>query len=156
MKLNGFFYLASYSIFHHLKYLSNAEFYFQIYYYNFHFFYSVKFYNTFNFGGKLTYAGGRWYGPADEAASAEALEVIYVDEHRNSIQFQPYFRLDGKITYTINKPKLSHEIGIDFVNMTNTQNILTLTYAPDHPSGNPIQEEYQLGFLPIFYYKIDF
>lgn len=112
--------------------------------------------STFNFGGKLTYAGGRWYGPADEAASAEALEVIYVDELRNSIQFQPYFRLDGKITYTINKPKLSHEIGIDFVNMTNTQNILTLTYAPDHPSGNPIQEEYQLGFLPIFYYKIDF
>ena len=112
--------------------------------------------STFNFGGKLTYAGGRWYGPADEEASAEALEVIYQDENRNSIQFAPYFRLDGKITYTINKPKVTHEIGIDFVNLTNTKNILTLTYAPDHPSGNPIQEEYQLGFLPIFYYKIDF
>ena len=112
--------------------------------------------STLNVGGKLTYAGGRWYGPADEEASAEALEVIYEDSQRNTIQFAPYFRLDGKITYTINKPKLTHEIGIDFVNMTNTKNILTLTYAPDHPSGNPVQEEYQLGFLPIFYYKIDF
>jgi hypothetical protein len=45
---------------------------------------------------------------------------------------------------------------VDFVNIFNIQNILTLTYAPDHPSGQPIREEYQLGFLPIFFYKIDF
>ena len=28
--------------------------------------------------------------------------------------------------------------------------------APDAADGNPIREEYQLGFLPLFYYKIEF
>ncbi|HRD53264.1 MAG TPA: hypothetical protein PKY96_11515 [Flavobacteriales bacterium] len=49
-----------------------------------------------------------------------------------------------------------HELGLDLVNVTGQQNILTLTYAPDHPSGDPIREEYQLGFLPLFYYKVEF
>ncbi len=109
-----------------------------------------------NIGGKVTRAGGRWYGEVDEAQSAQQLEVIYIDETVNSKQFRPYFRVDGKVSFIWNRPKVTHEIAIDFVNILGTQNILTLTYAPDHPSGNPIQEEYQLGFLPLFYYKIDF
>jgi hypothetical protein len=54
-----------------------------------------------------------------------------------------------------NRPRVTHEFAIDLVNVFNTKNILTLTYAPDNPLG-PIREEYQLGFLPVFYYKIDF
>ena len=44
------------------------------------------------------------------------------------------------------------------VNILNTKNVLKLTYAPDplDPGANAIREEYQLGLLPIFYYKIDF
>ncbi len=112
--------------------------------------------SALNIGGKLTYAGGRWYGPVDEEASAFEQEVIYIDETVNTLQFRPYFRLDAKISFRWNRPKVSHEFSIDMVNLTNHKNILTLTYVPDHPSGNPVQEEYQLGFLPIFYYKIDF
>lgn len=112
--------------------------------------------NTLNIGAKVTYAGGRWYGPVDEEASQLQLEVIYEDETVNTQQFRPYFRLDTKVAYTWNRPRMSHEFAIDLVNILGTQNILTLTYAPDHPSGNPIQEEYQLGFLPLFYYKLDF
>lgn len=107
-------------------------------------------------GGKTTYTGGRWYGPVDEAASQAALEVIYQNAGFNTLQFRPYFRIDGKILYRWNRPKVTHEIAIDLVNVLNRQNILSLTYSPDHPSGNPIREEYQLGFLPLFYYKIDF
>jgi hypothetical protein len=53
---------------------------------------------------------------------------------------------------------VTHEIAIDFVNILNTQNVLKLTFAPNkiNPQLNPIREEYQLGFLPLFYYKIDF
>ncbi len=112
--------------------------------------------SALNLGGKITYAGGRWYGPVNEEASAYAQEVVYADATVNTLQFRPYFRLDAKISFRWNKPKVSHEFSIDMVNLTNHKNILTLTYAPDHPSGNPIQEEYQLGFLPIFFYKIDF
>jgi hypothetical protein len=40
----------------------------------------------------------------------------------------------------------------------NTKNLLSLAYAPNlkDPSAEPFAEKQQLGFLPIFYYKIDF
>jgi hypothetical protein len=36
--------------------------------------------------------------------------------------------------------------------------LLSLAYAPNiaDPSAEPIAERTQLGFLPIFYYRIDF
>ena len=106
-------------------------------------------------GGKVTFIGGRWYGPVNDSASAQALEVVYENEGYNSIQFRPYFRVDAKILYRWNHPGSTFEFGLDMVNLTGQQNILSLTYAPDHPSGNPLREEYQLGFLPIFYFKLD-
>ncbi len=112
--------------------------------------------SAINIGGKATLVGGRWYGPVDDLASAQQLEVIYEDETVNSVQFRPYFRLDAKISYRWNQPKVTHELAFDLVNLLNIQNILTLTYSPDAQDGNPVREEYQLGFLPLFYYKIDF
>lgn len=111
--------------------------------------------SSLQIGAKVTSVGGRWYGPVDEDESARQLEIIYVDETVNTEQFRPYFRADGKISYRWNRPKVTHEFSVDLVNVFNIKNILTLTYAPDHPSGEPIREEYQLGFLPIFFYKID-
>lgn len=112
--------------------------------------------NVLNVGGKITTAGGRWYGPVDEEKSAQALEIIYQDETVNTLQFRPYFRADAKLNYVINAEKVSHEFSVDLVNFLGIENILTLTYAPDDPDGDFIKEEYQLGFLPIFYYKLDF
>ena len=112
--------------------------------------------SSLNFGGKVTYAGGRWYGPVDDEASRKVLEVIYQDDMVNTEQFRPYFRADFKLNYRVNTKRFTHELAIDLINIFATKNILTLTYAPDHPSGNPIVEEYQLGFFPVFYYKIDF
>lgn len=118
--------------------------------------FTLKKKNALQIGGKITYTGGRWYGPVNNVASAAALEVIYVDSTVNTRQFRPYFRTDLKILYRWNRPRVTHEFALDLVNLLGTKNILTLTYAPGHPSGNPIREEYQLGFLPLFYYKIDF
>ena len=63
-----------------------------------------------------------------------------------------------KHSYKINKEKVTHEIGIDLVNIFNTKNILSFSYAPNNTPSleDDIAENYQLGFLPIFYYKIDF
>jgi hypothetical protein len=103
-------------------------------------------------------AGGRRYGTPDIAASNAARELIYLDEGFNENQFAPYFRLDVKTNVTWNRPESTHQLGIDFVNVTDQENVLKLTYAPDE-SGDPansIREEYQLGFLPIFFYRVDF
>ena len=58
----------------------------------------------------------------------------------------------------MNANRITHEIGLDLVNVLGTKNLLSLTYAPNvaDPTVEPIAERFQLGFLPIFYYKIDF
>lgn len=114
--------------------------------------------NILSIGGKITMAGGHWYGPVDTTESVKQADVIFVDSLRNTLQFKDYFRADLKINYRINAGKVSHEIGLDLVNVFGTQNILKLTYAPNEfdPAAGPIRYEYQLGFLPLFYYRIDF
>ena len=84
-----------------------------------------------------------------------AQEIIYADATRNTLQFAPYRRFDLKVDYKINRNKLTHTIAVDLVNILGIQNVLTLSYAPQ-PDGSFVKQEYQLGFLPVFYYKIDF
>ncbi len=112
---------------------------------------------TFSVGLKLTGAGGRWYGFVDNEASLEANELVFLDSAFNTRQFRDYFRFDLKVMYKVNRPKVTHELGLDLVNILNTQNILALSYAPSliDPSAEPVAERYQLGFLPIFYYRAD-
>ena len=118
----------------------------------------IKDKNVLSAGVKFTMAGGRRYGFVDIAATEEAQELVYLDSLFNTRQFRDYYRLDFRVTYKINTPKLTHEIGLDLVNILNTQNILGLAYAPNlaDPTAEPLAERLQLGFLPIFYYRVDF
>jgi hypothetical protein len=114
--------------------------------------------NVLGLGIKATGAGGKRKGIVDPIASAEQGEVIFKDEGFNESQFKDYFRFDIKTTYKINKKNITHEIGIDLVNLTGAKNILNYSYTPNNtPSlDDDVSENYQLGFLPIFYYRIDF
>jgi outer membrane receptor protein involved in Fe transport len=109
-------------------------------------------------GLKMTYAGGRRYGYVDIAESELRKEVIFSDSAFNDRQFKDYFRLDLKVNWKFNAKSMTHEIGLDLVNILNTKNLLGLAYAPDlaDPTKEPLAEKQQLGFLPIFYYKVDF
>ena len=114
--------------------------------------------NTIGIGTKITWAGGKRYGYIDSTASGLASEVLFNDEGYNSLQFRDYFRADLKLNYKINgkKKNVTHEFAVDIVNLTGVKNILSMTYAPGSNTGSPFVENYQLGRLPIFYYKIDF
>ena len=114
--------------------------------------------NTLGLGIKATGAGGKRRGVVDHIASAEQGEVIFQDNGFNESQFKDYFRFDIKTTYKINKNNITHEIGIDLVNVTSSKNILSYSYAPNNTPdlNDDVVENYQLGFLPIFYYRIDF
>lgn len=109
-------------------------------------------------GGKVTVAGGKRYGYVNLPATTAQREIIYSDSLFNERQFKDYFRADVKISWKMNAKRATHEIGLDLVNVLNTRNILSLAYAPDlgNPSKEPIAEKTQLGFLPIFYYRISF
>jgi hypothetical protein len=114
--------------------------------------------NMISLGAKVTYAGGRRYGYVDVAASNAVQELVFLDSAFNERQFRNYFRFDIKVLYRLNAKKITHEIGLDLVNVLNTRNLLALAFAPNlaDASAEPIAERTQLGFLPIFYYRIDF
>ncbi len=112
--------------------------------------------NVLSIGGKVTWGGGQRYGRVDTTASYAQNELIFLDQDFNEFQFRDYFRADLKINYKINAKKVTHEIALDLVNITGQQNILGLSYTPNQPDGRDFRENYQLGFLPIFYYRIDF
>ncbi|MCE2711187.1 MAG: TonB-dependent receptor [Cryomorphaceae bacterium] len=114
-------------------------------------------------GTKVTAAGGKRYGLVDVVQTDSLKEIIFRDSLFNELQFKDYFRMDLKISWRMNANKVTHEFGLDLVNILNTRNLLSLAYAPsldpavvNSPNYQPISEKTQLGFLPIFYYKIDF
>jgi hypothetical protein len=109
-------------------------------------------------GAKITWAGGRRYSPPDVAASNTRGDLVLVDSQLNTLRFPDYFRSDLKLGIRVNTRQLTHEIALDLVNILGTRNILSLTYSPDLAAqGNayPFYRQYQLGFLPLFYYKVD-
>jgi hypothetical protein len=117
-------------------------------------------------GGKVTAAGGKRYGIVDIEATNASKEIIFQDEGFNDSIFNDYFRVDFKISWRKNADRVTHEFGLDLVNILGTKNLLTLAYRPaltnqdfiDQQNGTflPYSEKTQLGFFPIFYYKIDF
>jgi hypothetical protein len=109
-------------------------------------------------GLKITYAGGRLYSPPDVAASNAIGDLIVVDSLRNTLRFKDYFRTDIKLGVRINAKRLTHEIAIDLVNILNTKNVLSQSYNYDLAAQGayPFITQYQLGFLPLFYYRVDF
>ncbi len=109
-------------------------------------------------GVKVTFAGGRLYSVPDLQASNAKGDFVVIDSLRNSERFADYFRADLRIGIRINRPKLTHELAFDLVNIFDNQNILNLTYSPDLAAQGqyPFLKSYQLGFLPLFYYRVDF
>ena len=113
--------------------------------------------SSLGIGSKVTWAGGKRYGIVDSLRSELAKEVIFQDDGYNEQQFKNYFRADLKLSYKINAKKVTHEIALDIVNLFDTENLLTITYAPRPGSdAPPFRESPQLGRLPLFFYKIDF
>ncbi|MBI3235828.1 MAG: hypothetical protein HYZ42_17625, partial [Bacteroidetes bacterium] len=109
---------------------------------------------TLNIGGKVTMAGARRYSPMDTALSIKTREYVELDAQKNTLRFgKNYQRFDIRISYKIYGKKIAHEIALDLVNITNRQNILKYSFKLEAPYN---KLEYQLGFLPLFYYKIDF
>ena len=140
---NGKYYNSDYNGNYIFNLLGTKEFHWQ----------SKKRQNTIGVGGKVSFAGGLRYTPYDTTLSKLSETPVVVDSLRDKFQFRPYFRFDLKINYRCNSKRFTHEVGIDLVNVTNYQNYLRVQYiSPQQPQ----QVVYQLGFLPLFYYRLDF
>lgn len=114
--------------------------------------------DNLSFGTKFTYGGGKRYSPVNIPLSNAVMDVVAQDDKVNTFQFEPYNRLDFRISYKINGKKIGTEIALDLLNVMSTKNILALGYSPDPANLNadPLVKNYQLGFLPLLYVKVDF
>ena len=103
---------------------------------------------------KFTNAGGRYFTPVDISASQSANNEV-LSSSVYSANYDNYFRLDVKGTYTINSKtkKLSQSFSLDLQNVTNHKNMFSQTY--DNRSMS-LSTTYQLGFFPNFIYKLQF
>lgn len=73
--------------------------------------------NILGIGTKVTTAGGKRYGLVDIAKTNLEKDLIYQDSMFNELQFKNYFRMDLKISWRMNAKFMTHEIGLDLVNI---------------------------------------
>jgi len=108
--------------------------------------------NRLSFDLKSTLAGGRRYTPIDLQASIAQKRTIRTNDNFSS-QYDPYFRLDAKITFRRNGKKIHQEWAFDIQNLTNRQNIFTQSF---NTGSQRIENTYQLGLFPLMQYRILF
>ncbi|MFK7936124.1 MAG: hypothetical protein AB8G22_21600, partial [Saprospiraceae bacterium] len=109
---------------------------------------------TLQVGARILYNGGNRYTPLDEAASAE--DGVYVPDTdlTNSLQIPNYFRIDTRIAYRYNAPKLAGSITLDIQNLTNRQNPNGVGYSAD--LNQLFVRNHSSGLVPVLTFVFDF
>ena len=102
---------------------------------------------------KFTLAGGKRYTPIDVKKSHVAGEEVLVEAQAYSMQFDPYHRVDARISFKNNAKKVMHEFAFDVQNVFNRKNVLLYQY---NSKSQQIETEYQLGIFPVLMYRIEF
>ena len=110
----------------------------------------------FFFNTKITGAGGGYYTPINlDATIANNGNEIYLDDQAFSERYPDYFRWDAKIGVRREgkQKNISQEWSIDFLNLTNRENLFVKRYNEVNQSVNNVD---QLGFFLDILYKIQF
>jgi len=106
-----------------------------------------------SFDTKVTYAGGRRYTPTNFEASALAGVQVLDESQTFEKQYDPYFKLDFKVSFKQNLKRIAQEWSVDLTNLTNHRNIFQKGY---NARENKETTTYQRGFFPNIQYKIYF
>jgi len=102
---------------------------------------------------KFAASGGKRYLRFDLDESIERNRAVFDNSSVYELKFDDYYRLDMKVGFRMNTKKVTHLFAFDVQNITNRQNIFREVF--DAGIGQ-IKQEYQLGFFPVFLYKISF
>jgi hypothetical protein len=108
---------------------------------------------TFGFDVKFTFAGGNRYTPVDLQQSILHNDAVYIDSLAFSKQFSDYQKIDVKLSYRINRKKVSHYLYIHVENVLNHKNVLQQVY---NGTKKEMIKDYQLGLFPYGGYRIEF
>ncbi len=114
----------------------------------------VKESNTFQIGTRVLYNGGFRYTPYDVTASAAANRYVPQDGRINASQVTPYFRIDGRLQYRMNRKRIASVLSLDIQNVMNRANQNSISY---NAVTNMLDfTTYTSGLVPVLSYQIDF
>lgn len=99
------------------------------------------------------YAGGMRETPIDEIASDFLQQTIYVEEDAFSLRQDDYFKTDLRVYWKRNKKRFNSTLALDIQNITNRKNP-SFKYYDTFIGG--VEQNFQLGLIPILSYRIEF
>jgi hypothetical protein len=102
---------------------------------------------------KVLASGALRDSPIDVDASRLKREAVYVQDRYFTSNGDTYYRLDVGFSYKINRKGSTHSFMFDVQNVTNHQNLYGSYYDADKAK---VRKVYQMGFFPIFNYRIEF
>lgn len=102
---------------------------------------------------KMVYAGGYRKLPIDEELSIAENGTRYRWADAFTERYPDYFRLNGRVTFRMNRGRVSHEWALDLQNITNRRNIFTENW---NNARKEVATSYQMGFMPMMTYRIYF
>ncbi len=105
------------------------------------------------FDSRFTWAGGNPYIPVDKDATIKYKVVLYDYDNAYSERLKDYLRLDLRIGFKMMYKKSTHEMALDIQNVTNRKNWYALNFDPNTGEDQVV---YQLGFFPVFLYRVTF
>nr|WP_299070824.1 TonB-dependent receptor [uncultured Allomuricauda sp.] len=109
--------------------------------------------NIFGINAKVLWNGGKRGTPVDLDYFDDTGFVRLLQDQRNALQFDDYWRIDASFSYRINRPKVAHIISLDIQNVTNRLNVDEEFF---NTQTRMIETEYQLELLPLLNYRIEF
>ncbi len=108
---------------------------------------------TLQLGLRVVASGGFKYTPADVAASQSANALVIDTERINAAQIPAYFRVDGRVAYRKNLPKVAYTVALDVQNASARRNVRDQIYDP---TTQNIGFSYQSGLVPVISFQLDF
>lgn len=106
-------------------------------------------------GARVLFNGGFRYTPYDPAASLAEGTFIPLAGATWSEQVNPYFRIDGRISYRYNRPKWSGVISLDVQNATSRKNTNSVAYNAE--TNETYFRQYPgSDFIPVLSFQFDF
>ncbi|MEO6000179.1 MAG: TonB-dependent receptor [Chitinophagaceae bacterium] len=103
--------------------------------------------------GKVLASGALRDSPIDFEKSKIEREAVYVRDKYFTEKGDTYYRMDIGFSYKVNRKTSTHIFMLDIQNLTNHQNIYYSYYDKDKAR---IRKVNQMGFFPIFNYRIEF
>ncbi len=102
---------------------------------------------------KGTWAGGQWATPIDIERSEQEGYTVRDEKNAFSERWPDFFRFDFKVYLSRNRKKATHTFELDIQNVTNQLNVIGNYYDED---AGKVETITQMGFVPIFNYRLEF